>query len=156
MVNVLVGKCSDARATGRCTLSTCASLQQSHCRSLAWARGTPFRCLGFCGAVGHKDLLLNKYLLGSELPPALRACGAGGKEEPVVLRRRYCCKGYTSRSLRLCVCQTNSGSVKHLECQRRGVSMCIKLASGGNTASIIQDSFPTVFGQWLVLCNGVV
>lgn len=101
-------------------------------------------------------LLLAKYLLGSEQPPALRACGAGGKEGPVVLRRRYCCKGYTSRSLRLCVCQTNSGSVKPLECQRRGVCMCIVLASGDNTASVIQDSFPTIFGQWLALCNSVV
>lgn len=114
--------------------------------------------LGCCGAQGLAGLclLLAKYLLGSEQPPALRACGAGGKEGPVVLRRRYCCKGYTSRSLRLCVCQTNSGSVKPLECQRRGVCMCIVLASGDNTASVIQDSFPTIFGQWLVLCNSVV
>lgn len=36
--------------------------------------------------------------------------------------------------------------------------MCIVLASGDNTASVIRDSFaiPAVFGQWLVLYNSDV
>lgn len=36
--------------------------------------------------------------------------------------------------------------------------MCIVLASGGNTAFVIQDSFafPLGFGQWLVVYNSVV
>lgn len=88
------------------------------------------------------DLALSSLLPCQHVGSCREVPGICGAPKEVLLQRLY-------QSDLQATCLTNSGSVNHLKRRRRGVCMCIVLASGDGAASVIRDSFavPALFGQ---------